>query len=165
MTKKDWSRFSVRMPIHASLESIYNSWCTQEDLEAWFLRTAEFREGNEVKNRFERVEPGDSYLWMWHGYPDTVFEKGKILEMHDRHMIRFSFTEHCAVTVKVYELEGDNIIDLCQEGIPVDEDSKFKLHIGCSTGWTFYLTNLKSLLEGGIDLRNRNEKLTGVLNA
>jgi hypothetical protein len=38
-------------------------------------------------------------------------------------------------------------------------------HLGCKTGWTFYLANLKSLMEGGIDLRNKNEKIQRVINA
>lgn len=31
-------------------------------------------------------------------------------------------------------------------------------------GWTFYLTNLKSILEGGFNLRNKNNKLGDVVN-
>lgn len=37
-------------------------------------------------------------------------------------------------------------------------------HIGYKTGWTFYLANLKSILEGGIDLRNRNPDAGEMLN-
>jgi hypothetical protein len=32
-------------------------------------------------------------------------------------------------------------------------------------GWVFYLANLKSFPEGGIDLRNKNEKLKSVINS
>jgi hypothetical protein len=37
--------------------------------------------------------------------------------------------------------------------------------VGCGEGWTFYLTNLKSILEGGVDLRNKEMKLKNVINS
>jgi len=69
------------------------------------------------------------------------------------------------VVVKIYEAENQNIVDLTQEHIPSDEESKFNFHVGCSNGWVFYLANLKSIMEGGIDLRNKDEKLNPVLNS
>lgn len=59
------------------------------------------------------------------------------------------------------------------ESFTVDPDKKsgkwgenlINYHIGCTKGWNFYLTNLKSLLEGGIDLRNRNKGLKEVINS
>jgi len=52
-----------------------------------------------------------------------------------------------------------------QEEIPTDEKSMQSFYVGCKTGWTFYLANMKSILEGGIDLRNKNEKLQQMLNS
>jgi len=37
--------------------------------------------------------------------------------------------------------------------------------VGCGEGWTFYLANLNSYLQGGIDLRNKNEKIQGVISS
>jgi hypothetical protein len=56
-------------------------------------------------------------------------------------------------------------VELVQENIPDDESGKLTWHVGCKTGWTFYLANMKSLYEGGIDLRNKNENLQQVLNS
>lgn len=42
--------------------------------------------------------------------------------------------------------------------------SKQYVCLGCSNGWTFYLTNLKSVYEGGLDLRNKDEKLSAMIN-
>ena len=47
----------------------------------------------------------------------------------------------------------------------IGPDEKLRLYIGCGEGWTFYLANLKSMLEGGIDLRNKNDKIKGVINS
>jgi hypothetical protein len=61
------------------------------------------------------------------------------------------------------EEEGEKIVELLQENIPSDEAGRHMWHVGCKTGWTFYLANMKSLFEGGIDLRNRNVKLQHVI--
>jgi hypothetical protein len=37
--------------------------------------------------------------------------------------------------------------------------------IECGSGWSFYLVNLKSILEGGPDLRNKNPDVKHVINA
>ena len=69
----------------------------------------------------------------------------------------------CSVTIK--KEEGETIVELVQDNIPDDEHGKQYWHIGCKTGWTFYFANMKSRYEGGIDLRNRNEKLQQVINS
>jgi hypothetical protein len=52
-----------------------------------------------------------------------------------------------------------------QDEIPVNETAMHNWHLGCKTGWTFYLANLKSIYEGGIDLRNKNINLHEVINS
>jgi hypothetical protein len=50
--------------------------------------------------------------------------------------------------------------------MPMDNESGQRyFFIECGKGWTFYMTNLKSILEGGIDLRNKNERKQNVINA
>ncbi len=59
---------------------------------------------------------------------------------------------------------GEELIELRQSEIPLDEQSRMSNYVGCSRGWTFFMTNFKSILEGGIDLRNRNKALVDVIN-
>jgi hypothetical protein len=105
------------------------------------------------------------HLWLWYGYPDNVFEKKEIIEVNGKDFIQFGFTGNCIVSVKLYTQEGETIIELTQENIPPDDNPATNLHIGCGEGWTFYLANLKSYLEGGIDLRNKNIKIQAVINS
>jgi len=56
------------------------------------------------------------------------------------------------------------MVELTQSQIPLDDHSRMSYYVGCTRGWTFYLANLKSILEGGIDLRNKNNKLLHVIN-
>lgn len=79
--------------------------------------------------------------------------------------LRFTFTAECNVTVTVKTEEGENIAELVQEQIPLNDNPNENLHLLCSNGWTFYLANLKSVLEGGIDLRNKNAEIPNVIHA
>ena len=69
------------------------------------------------------------------------------------------------VSVKIVTMEGETIVEITQENIPEDDNPETNLLVGCGEGWTFYLANLKSYLEGGIDLRNKNEKIKGVISS
>lgn len=66
--------------------------------------------------------------------------------------------------VSIYDREGESIVELQQEDIPTDSQGMHYWHPGCKTGWTFFMTNMKSLF-GGVDLRNKNVRLQEMLNA
>ena len=111
----------------------------------------------------EFVKKGDNYSWWWHGYSDDVVEHGKILEANGKDLFKFKFGGAGNCTIKIYEEEGEHIVELLQDVIPTDEKSKQNWHIGCKTGWTFYMANMKSMLEANVDLRNKNEKIQNVI--
>jgi uncharacterized protein YndB with AHSA1/START domain len=166
MQAKDWSRFTLRIPIKAGAKEIYNAWTSQEGLESWFLRQALFTKSDgSQRDAGENVQIADSYVWLWHGWPDDVVEKGVVLQENGSDLFKFSFGKAGNVTITIAEEEGKNILQLVQDEIPTDDESKATYHLGCTKGWTFYLTNLKSVLVGGLDLRNRNEDLKDVINA
>ncbi|MES2772638.1 MAG: SRPBCC domain-containing protein [Bacteroidota bacterium] len=162
----DWSQFSVRIGIKTPPENIYQYWSTQNGIEYWFLRSAEFkRPDGTLRAPGEQIEAGDTYKWHWHGYTDDVVEYGEILEANGKDRVKFRFGSAGNCTVTVSEKEGETIVELVQDDIPTDEKSMQQFHVGCQAGWTFHFTNFKSILEGGLDLRNKNEKITGVINS
>ena len=158
--KIDWSRFTVSMPLNLDQGVIIKAWTSQVGLEEWFLKLAEFTQptGNQ-RNKKERIQPGDAYKWTWHGWPDSIVEIGEVLPCKEGEFIRFTFGKTGTVSVKIIYLENETILQLIQENIPQDEASKMNIYVGCKSGWTFYLLNLKSFLLGGPDLRNKNNKL------
>jgi uncharacterized protein YndB with AHSA1/START domain len=164
LMSSDWSSFNLRITIDATVRAIYDAWAMQAGLEKWFPSSAEFTtpEGN-PREPHDRIQAGDTYLWKWYGFPGGAPESGTILEANGYDRLRFAFTDRCIVTVSVKNEGGEKVMELTQENIPADE--KLGTYLGCSTGWIFYMTNLKSILEGGIDLRNKNENIGGVLNA
>ncbi|HCA78790.1 MAG TPA: hypothetical protein DEP53_03550 [Bacteroidetes bacterium] len=166
MTPHDWSKFSTRININAAPQDVYTAWTSRAALERWFLRVAEFTDSkNNIRAAESAIRQGDTYRWLWHGYDDSVVERGTIVELNDNDYLRFTFAGSCLVTVAAQRRERETILELRQENIPTDEESRIRYHVGCLTGWTFYLANLKSILEGGIDLRNKNANLQHVLNA
>lgn len=166
MSAYDWSKFKKRVSIRANAQQIYDRWATQDGIESWFLRLSEFTGPDKiVRNRKDKVQAGDTYKWLWFGYSDEVVEYGEIMEANGKDRLRFTFSGGCIVTVQVITEQGETLCELTQESIPLNEEGKVSLHLGCMQGWTFYLANLKSILEGGIDLRNKNEKLPDVINA
>jgi uncharacterized protein YndB with AHSA1/START domain len=162
----DWSKFTKRVNIKADVQSIYNSWTTQEGLESWFLRLAEFTKPDKtLRDRRSNVEAGDTYKWLWFGYGDESVECKEVLEANGKDLFRFTFSGGCIVTIRIKTEKGETICELTQSNIPLTEKGKVDFHLGCMQGWTFYLASLKSFLEGGIDLRNKNDQLHDVINA
>ena len=160
------TKFIKRISIHATPNEVFSAWSTQDGLESWFLRRAEFtKTDGTMRGRNEPIQDGDKYLWIWHGYGDDVYEQRKIVHSNGVDQLSFEFTGNCLVTVNAKKERGETICELIQERIPFSDDITDSLYILCGEGWTFYLTNLKSILEGGIDLRNKNMELTKLVNA
>jgi len=165
-TTSDWSRFTVRININAPIPVLYGAWTTREGIEYWFLRSSEYREaGGRLREANENVVEGDTYTWMWHGWPDDTVERGTILSANGKDQLKFSFGKagDCSVSIKMEDEE--TVVELTQDNIPDDDTGKKNWHVGCKTGWTFYLANMKSVYEGGLDLRNRNVNLKSVVNS
>ena len=166
MAEFDWGRFTVRINVKAPTEKLYGCWATKEGIEFWFLRRSDYKNADGILYKSnELVKKGDQYSWWWYGYPDEVVEHGEILDANGKDFFQFKFGKAGNCTVKIYEEEGEKIVELTQDQIPTDDKAKQNWHIGCKTGWTFYMANLKSMIEGGIDLRNKNEQLQNMLNA
>jgi len=166
MSNYDWSRFIVRITVKASPKDLYKAWATKAGIEYWFLRLAEFKKtGGTARSVQEYVETGDTYRWLWHGWGDETAETGVILDCNGKDHIKFRFGQAGDCSVHIKSEEGENIVELTQENIPTNEAGMKNYHLGCKTGWTFYFANLKSMMEGGVDLRNKNEKIKRVVNS
>jgi uncharacterized protein YndB with AHSA1/START domain len=165
----NWETFTLKIDIESSKENIFRLLSTQEGLEAWFLRSAKaFRSGKLVDKKAS-IKQDDKYEWLWHGYPDEVLEKGAFLDVNQEKSISFTFTggktNDMYVEILISPYKNKFLVTLNQYSIPNDEEHKSLFHLGCSKGWTFYLTNLKSVAEHSYDLRNKDIELTNMVNA
>jgi hypothetical protein len=165
MPDHNWEQLLLRIPINADKQTIFAQWTTRQGLENWFLRKAEFKKPDgSVRNASDVIQTGDTYEWMWHGWPDDMVERGTVVDVGDL-SLKFTFGKAGNVTVSVKEELQETILELLQDEIPTDEHSKEYYHLGCTKGWTFFMVNLKSILEGGLDMRNRNVELKNVITA
>ena len=167
MSQIDWSKFSHKIYINVPMQKVYDAWTTKANLESWFLRKVEFKSPDgTVRADNSAVQKGDTYEWLWHGHPDTTAEHGVVNEANGKDRFQFVFGKAGVVTVSLKETEpGITEMILTQDQIPTDDKSRYDYHVGCSTGWSFYEGNIKSILEGGMDLRNKNPAYTNVINS
>jgi uncharacterized protein YndB with AHSA1/START domain len=162
----NWKQFTKRIPINASAKAVYTAWTTQQGLESWFLRLAQFtKPDGTIRPKNSSIETGDKYKWLWFGYDDTVVEENEILAANNWDELKFSFSGGCVVTVSIKQDEKETLCVLVQDMPMEAEKQQQHFFIECGKGWTFYMANLKSVLEGGLDLRNKNQNLQEVINA
>jgi uncharacterized protein YndB with AHSA1/START domain len=141
--KFDWTQFTQRVAVAAPVEKVFKMWTDPEHLRNWFLADAKIE-----------LRKGGKYEWKWLA---GVKEKGKVLDVKKPSRISFTFAGSvCDVFVK--KDKRGSLVILHQHDIPKTEKGKSDVHLNCSCGWTFYLTNLKTYLEYGIDLRENKPK-------
>lgn len=166
LTTSDFSEFKLRVNIKTTVENAYKAWATASGLESWFLRKAVFKnEKGESRKADDPIQEKDEYTIFFHGYPDSVAEKGKVLQANGKNLFSFTFSKGCPVSISIYQEHNETMVELFESKLPTDEQTIIRHYIGDSKGWIFYLTNLKSILEGGLDLRNKNDEINNVITA
>lgn len=166
----DWTQFTKSITVKTTRQKLYHAFASREGMEQWFLRECDYKNGRgESIPAGMQVPAGTSYSWLWWGWNDDTNENGKIIQANGDDIFEFTFNANGKnnMNVKVsFQCEGDEWrVNLHQYNIPTDDESKAWYYVGCGEGWTFYLANLKSILEGGIDLRNKDESIKKVINA
>jgi uncharacterized protein YndB with AHSA1/START domain len=141
--KYNWKEFTLRAAFRGSTEKLYKMWTDPQKLVKWFL----------VKASIDLKKTGN-YMFEWAG---GAKENGKVLDVRKNSLFRFTFAGSIA-EVKFRKAGKDCIVILRQYDIPLDERHKVGTHMSCQIGWTFFFTNLKSVLETGKDLREFNPK-------
>ncbi len=163
MDNFNWSQFTKRIQIKSDLANIYNSWAKSAELEKWFLSKAVYFDSNGKNiSATENVSAGCKYEWNW--FAQNYFESGKVITANGTDLFEFTFAGDCKVQVKLSEVKNYVLVEITQKEIPLDNNSKQNIRLGCAFGWTFYLINLKSVLEGGLDLRNKDSEMEGLVN-
>lgn len=162
MKNFDWTSFTKRIAVKSSIPGIYEAWTVAENLQKWFLERVVFREEGNLVDADKQVNAGSHYEWYW--YLDATPMQGKIIEANGKDFVQFSFEGTSLVDVKLNQLDEYVVVELRHHNIPQDDNSKQHIRLGCSNGWAFYLHNLKSVYEGGIDLRNKDPKLGVMIN-
>lgn len=163
-TQADFSQFKLRVNIKTSIENAYRAWATSAGFNSWFVGTTVFTdEKGVVRSGDSLAQANDEYACSWNSRSDTVTIKGKVLKANGKNLFSFSWSKGCPVTISIYTEQNETIVELIESNLPTDEETIKKHYVGDSKGWIFYLTNMKSVLEGGLDLRNKNPAITNVI--
>lgn len=159
MNQLAFDNFTKKIYIKTKKAALYDLWATKEGICSWFLKSAQYVAKNgTIRSLDEKVRPGDKYRWEWHNWDGQ--ENGEILEADGKGFLEFSFADTCRVSISLEEKDDAILLTLKQYSIPTDDQSKMNIYSGCSTGWTFWLTNLKAYLEHGILLNETERDLT-----
>ncbi|HRD57380.1 MAG TPA: SRPBCC domain-containing protein [Ferruginibacter sp.] len=165
----DWTQFTKSITVKTTKEKLYHAFASRQGMEQWFLRQCEYKtgQGNFLEAN-ECASSGIQYRWLWWGWSDDTVESGQVLQANGIDVFEFTFNangkNNMNIKISLHAEGNEWRVSLHQYNIPIDEESKTMYHVGCGEGWTFYLTNLKSVMEGGIDLRNKDEKVKKVIN-
>lgn len=163
MENFNWTTFTIRIAINTTISKLYAAWTQASEIEKWFLSNANnFDPDGNIIAKNTPVQKGFRYEWNWYLY--DVMEMGTFTEANGRDALQFTFAGSCLVAIKLTDHKEYVLVELTQKDIPTDDHSKKEIRLGCHSGWSFYLVNLKSVYEGGLDLRNRNPNLKPMLN-
>ncbi|MDX2360272.1 MAG: SRPBCC domain-containing protein [Crocinitomicaceae bacterium] len=158
----DWTEFTKRIAVKASMKEIYDAWTIPAEIEKWFLSNADYFDGETQLDKTKHVEGGNTYAWSWYNY--DIIDNGDVVSANGNDFFQFTFAGDCLVDVKLQTQGEYTIVELTQKGIPTDDSSKRGIRLGCDTGWSFFMVNLKSVYEGGVDLRHKEPGFKGLIN-
>lgn len=162
-SEEKWTNFRKRIFINKPIQEVYNAWAIPKNLTTWFLEKAEYFDSkNSLRSPDDFIQAGDRQSWKWHNW-ETI-EKGNVLEANGTDKISFTFGSGGNVHLSFKSIENSTEVELVQDEIPTDDESKMNLFVGCSNGWTFWLTNLKAWLEHGITLHVKRLKQDEVVD-
>lgn len=159
-----WTSFQQTEYVTVSLEKIFKKWTTPKGITGWFLKDAKYTSDNGTeRDKEEIVKPGDEYEWEF--YQGLVLT-GKVLEVKENSLFKFTFgkkepgsDEDVVVSVSFSTRDGQTKIELKQENIADNEYGHVNFNLSCMVGWSFYMTNLRSIYESGFDLREKDFNL------
>ena len=167
----DWSQFTLGIYIAAQPDEIFRLLSTNQGLTTWFLREADFApdptpppakprkriplksfDDLPARGVEEECKLGDRYRWEWY-YDGGIRGEGRITAVRPPSKLSFTFGDKMEVEVTIRKRGAMCEVVLRQHGIPTNARAKTDVHMGCRIAWVFFLTNLKSVAEGGLDLR------------
>jgi hypothetical protein len=163
-TTHDFSTFKLRVNVRTSVENAFQAWATSAGQRSWFLgKTIYTDPEGRVRGDNEIAQAGDSHAMYFPFNLNEPIVRGKVLKTNGKDLFSFSFANDIPVTITIYKEHDETIVELIESNLPTDEGAVARQFVSDSKGWVFYLTNLKSTLEGGLDLRNTNEAIKNVI--
>ena len=150
----DWSRFHVGMYYRASVARVFEAWSTARGLESFFLGGARHTDGDgHERGPDECVAADDRYEWDFlHDYRLV----GRFTAVEPGRRVAFTFGS-MHVDVSFARVEDATRVVLRQTGCALVDPARAWQHVNCRSCWIYFMTNLRSVLGQGVDLRDHEQ--------
>ena len=154
-----WTEFTQKEYIKAPIEEVFAHWITSNNITKWFIAEATYTYAdNKIRGNDEKINNGDKYKWKFH---QGLTMEGTILNIKENEYLSFTFgkkepaSKEDVIVEVFFSAENNNRtrIKLYQSNIADSEFGQVNYNLSCMAGWCFFLTNLRSILESGFDLR------------
>ncbi len=155
MSDYDWTQFHVHMYYLAPLDEVFARFATPGGLESFYVKEARFTSPDGVvRQPTDTYQMGDDYHF---DYVHNYSHGGEVLAVEPGRLVSFTFGP-CDVAIRFRLVEGEGgtatEVDLHQTGCPVEDPERAWLHLNCRSCWIYFMTNLRSVLAGGPDVRD-----------
>ena len=152
----DWSQFHVRMRYLAPLDEVYRRYATVEGLESFFIYQAEHKSADgQHRKPDELAQPGDHYDWT---YVHDFGHGGTFTEALENEFLSFTFgSMHVDISFNEIETRDGGPateVDLHQTNCATTDPDRAWQHVNCRSCWIYFMTNLRSVLATGHDVRD-----------
>lgn len=150
MKASDFSKeqFLLKILLRIPVAQTFRLLTSEEGLCSWFLGEVKFfRKEYSLNNN--TLQAGDQYHFKW----QKDFEAtGEIISIKENEHFHFTFGQSFKVIFEIKNIDGLSEISLRQTNSDPQTANEFAF-INCCICWSFFLTNLKSVAEFNIDLR------------
>ena len=151
MSGFDWSQFYVHMYYLAPLEEVFSRFATSAGMESFFVRRARFTAADGTRRASDEFfRPGDAYEFE---YVHDFSHGGTILGFEENSLVSFTFGE-CGVAIRFRVVDGATEVALHQTDCPLEDPQRAWMHMNCRSCWIYFMTNLRSVLADGPDVRD-----------
>ena len=151
--------FTLEIWIRADAATVRHAWTRPDEIVRWFVKNCAYfgADGGEVAE----AVAGGTYRWEW---IECTAEESKVLAV-EQDAVRFGwFRDKGEVEVRFTAAGDETLLELTQSMHGGNEAERLDAQEDCKLGWTFFLVNLKSVCEGGLDLRETDPERVPVVN-
>lgn len=151
--------FTLKIWVRADAASLQRAWTNPSEIVRWFVKKCAYfgSDGSET----EEAVAGGTYRWEW---IEGTTEQSNVIAV-DTGDIRFGwFKDKGEVKVSFTAAGDETLVELTQTMHEGTEAERLDAQVDCRLGWTFFLVNLKSVCEGGLDLRETDPERAPVVN-
>lgn len=148
-------KFILKIPLYVEINKAFELIATSKGLTSWFLGNADFLkdDGKEILDS-NFIKEGTIFKWAWQ---KEYCIAGKVLKHLKNELFEFTFSKDFSVSISlIYNFRKNYTeVTLIQKNHNPSDSNEFGF-TNCCVCWSFFLTNLKSVAENNIDLREQN---------